>query len=320
MTKSKLDKYYTHEKDIETIFNILKNELSFVDKNKIEFIEPSAGDGRFCIPFKNEGYNVTALDISPDVGWVTQQDFLEYCEPKKDNTLRVFYGNPPFGKSCSLATKFFNKCTELDADLICFILPSSFGKKLTFRKKLNDQYSLYKEFNLNQGLHFERPDGKVYDGVNPVSCKFMIFVKFPRPHVDIPKTIGYNIKRPCNNKVYEEVEGKTISREQPVGNDFDADFTIVTHSTKAGTVEDFNGNTQKVSVRQFVKVHEFFDKDFVRNKFEKADFTYFLEAATIVGSQSSLSTDEIKCCVENSNYKLDILYDKGYRLDKAIKL
>jgi len=317
MSKSNLDKYYTHKEDISMIFNIITDELSFLDKTEIELIEPSAGDGRFCIPFTSNGFDVKAYDISPDNDKVVEQDFLELTleENKKP---RVFFGNPPFGKSCSLAIKFFNKCAELNADLICFILPSSFGKKLSFRKRLDDRYSLYKEFDLNNGLHFERPDGKVYTGVNPVSCKFMMFVKYPRRPVDIPKTLGYTIQRPSNKKILEEVDGKTKSKEQPVGEGFDADFTIVTHSTKAGTIEDFDGKTQKVSVRQFVKVHDCFSSEKIRDKFEKTDFTYFLEAATIVGSQSSISTDEIKCCVENSDYKLDIIADRGYSLQKAL--
>lgn len=315
--KSNLDKYYTHTKDVDMIYNIVTSEISFLDKDDIEFVEPSAGDGRFCEPFKKHGYNISAYDVSPDVDWILEQDFLN-LDMNVKNKVRVFVGNPPFGKSCSLAIKFFNKCAELEADLICFILPSSFGKKLSFRKRLDTRYSLYKEFDLNSGLHFERPDGKKYDGVNPVSCKFMMFVKYPRRSVDIPKTVGYTIQRPSNKKIKEDVDGKTISKEQPVGEDFDADFTIVTHSTKAGTVEDFDGKTQKVSVRQFVKVDHCFDTNLVRKKFEETDFTYFLEAATIVGSQSSISTDEIKCCVENSDYKLDILADKGYSLKKAL--
>lgn len=317
MTKSNLDKYYTHQKDIEMIFNLISSEISFLDKGNVELIEPSAGDGRFCTPFIDGGFSVKSFDISPDVPWIEPQDFLELNLEEKTRK-RVFFGNPPFGKSCSLAIKFFNKCAELDADMICFILPSSFGKKLSFRKRLDDRYSLYKEYSLNDGLHFERPDGKEYEGVNPVSCKFMMFVKFPRKSVDIPKTTGYTIQRPSNKKLHEEVDGKKVSKEQPVGEGFDADFTIVTHSTKAGTVEDFDGKTQKVSVRQFVKVHECFDIDIVRDKFEKTDFTYFLEAATIVGSQSSISTDEIKCCVENSDYKLEVLAEKGYSLKKAL--
>ena len=48
-------------------------------------------------------------------------------------------GNPPFGKNCSLAIKFFNKAAEF-ADLIAFIIPRTF-KRISIQNKLNLNFS-----------------------------------------------------------------------------------------------------------------------------------------------------------------------------------
>jgi hypothetical protein len=294
MSKIKLDKYYTPDEMIQ----ICIDELSkVVDLKEYHVIEPSAGDGRWK-PFLEESRKLSLYDIEPDSDEVSQLDFIE--DSLEVDGKSIFIGNPPFGKACSLAIKFFNKAASYKPDYIAYILPVSFGKRLTIRNKLSREYSVKVSVELPE-IHFEPNAQKGFYQAESsrLHCVFQIWERKPRKNVVVPETNGYKIVRPSNHKILDE---NGISREQPVG-DIDVDFTIITHGTRAGQIVDFDGNVQKVSVCQFVKVDDDVCIEDIRRKFEETDFSYFT-GANAISSQSSLSTAEIICCVEGSDYKL----------------
>lgn len=298
MAKAKFDKYYTPEQVINTCVSALSR---VVEDKDILVIEPAAGDGRWLPVLHKHGFaNTIGLDILPDGPKVKAFDFLiDDLSSDITSTSTLFVTNPPFGRACSLAIKFFNKAAEYNPHFIAFLIPKSFGKKFQARKRINHGYILHSIVELGKD-HFERPDGIRYDGdESRLECEFQIWTKGKREKVLTPKPTGYKIVRPPNQKI---IDREGILRELPVGQ-LDVDFTIVTHGTKAGTVEDFDPTTNKVSVRQFVKVLDGFDVQEVRRKFEVTDFSYFTKSSTI-GSQGSISTDEIICCVEGIDFKL----------------
>lgn len=103
MSKADFDKYYTPQ---SMIAQCMAELLPLIGKD-VMMVEPSAGDGRFVRAAVDAGYNAKGYDLVPDTPNITQQDFLTsqrstFCG--EDEPL-VFYGNPPFGKGCSLATR-----------------------------------------------------------------------------------------------------------------------------------------------------------------------------------------------------------------------
>lgn len=298
MAKAKLDKYYTPD----DVIRVCSEALSEVVDDKMTLvIEPAAGDGRWLQHLRGAGFNNIALfDIAPDCPSVVEFDFLKGdLRPEIYGHPKVFVTNPPFGRACSLAIQFFNKAAGYDPDVIAFLIPRSFGKKLQARRRMHPGYILHSITEIPK-THFERPDGVVYEGAESrVECEFQIWVKGTRAPVKVPEPIGYKILRPANKKV---TDAAGVLRELPVG-EIGADFTIVTHGTKAGMIEDFDPVTNKVSVRQFVKVEEGYTVEEIRKKFENTDFSYFATASTI-GAQGSINTDEIICCVEGVDFKL----------------
>ncbi len=301
MAKADLDKYYTPQAMIEKCMAEL---LPLVGKN-VQMIEPSAGDGRFVDYARERGYLAKGYDLEPDLPTIQRQDFLTSTREtfNENGQPIVFYGNPPFGKGCSLAIKFFNHAAKMNPEIIAFIIPSSFGKKISLRKKLDSRYSLYKTIPLSG--HFERIDGIVYEGVSALSCEFQIWFKKDREHPLTPIPDLYTIIRPVTRKIkVERPDGTFSNRELPVG-DLDVDFTVITHGNKCGQTKDFEPQLDKSNVKQFIKVKDKKDIDLVRKMFDNADYSYFKEAAAIAGAQSCLSTEEILCCVEKSvDYKL----------------
>lgn len=93
------------------------------------YLEPCGGRGAFVDALVELGVssgNILSFDIEPFHPLVSKKDFLE-------ETVQVPAGfialtNPPYGRACSLASKFFNRCAALDAKAIAFLIPSSFHK------------------------------------------------------------------------------------------------------------------------------------------------------------------------------------------------
>ena len=161
--KKDLDKFYTKEEIALECYSTLKGN---VDIGLYDFhLEPSAGGGsfyklldpskaigidididppRFPIPVlcrDNAGNCIPAVPIMygekgmPDI---IKMDFLKF--KPKENKKYLIIGNPPFGKSSSIAIKFFNKAA-LFSECIAFILPRTF-KRISIQNRLDLNFSL----------------------------------------------------------------------------------------------------------------------------------------------------------------------------------
>ncbi len=116
------DQYYTKEsvakKCVDKVIALIPDAQTY------QWIEPSAGNGRFlqCLP---AGYDTLGIDIDPKAAGILQGDFLAWSPTTQKR--RIFFGNPPFGRQGSLAKSFIKHAAQF-ADCIAFILPRSFVK------------------------------------------------------------------------------------------------------------------------------------------------------------------------------------------------
>lgn len=125
------------------------------ENNIAEYIEPSAGEGVF-LDYLDKTY--LAYDIEPEDVRIVKQDYLTLDIHYKKG--RCVIGNPPFGRSMSLAKAFFKKSIII-ADYISFILPIS---------QYKNTQSLY-EFDL---IHTEDLGLRYYSDIK-LHCAFNIY-------------------------------------------------------------------------------------------------------------------------------------------------
>jgi hypothetical protein len=157
-------------------------------------LEPSAGSGVFIDEFEDFTYD--AYDIKPEAKNIIKADFLEKnideIITQKEKELIVL-GNPPY----KLAIKFINKCAQLKARFICFVLPNVF-KKPTILNKIDRAYHLIKQLPLSKNSF------KLGDEDYDVPSSFFIFAKQSelRPLIKLDKPcIGYKYVSFSNLKI-----------------------------------------------------------------------------------------------------------------------
>jgi hypothetical protein len=161
--KCELDQFYTKEEISKKCYDLI---LSFYKESDFSlFIEPSAGNGSFLSLFPKD--NRVGLDLAPKNKEIQKMDFFDYCPPKNNKIITI--GNPPFGRICSTAIKFFNKAAEY-SNVIAFIIPKTF-KKDSLKNKLNKYFHLKAQFDLPKNSFIY--NGESYD----VPCCFQIWEK-----------------------------------------------------------------------------------------------------------------------------------------------
>ena len=162
---SKLDKFYTKRSVAKDCVNVLKELYSLEEFNTI--IEPSAGDGSFVETLPER---TVALDIEPGAPGIKKQDWFDYNEKSEEPLIVI--GNPPFGSRSSLAKDFVRHSVKLGADVIAFILPSTF-KKLSNQSTtiFPNTYKLVAIYDLPKDSFLE--DGKDYG----LTCSFFIWAR-----------------------------------------------------------------------------------------------------------------------------------------------
>lgn len=175
--KSSLDKFYTKLKVADGLIDKVVNILG--PKNYIQtIVEPSAGSGSFSYQFSQYLYiaeaKILAYDIEPTGKNIEKRDFLDgNIDAIVNGGRTVVIGNPPFGKQCSDAIKFFNKCASYNnIEYICFVLPPTFRKD-SIIDKLDDSFELIKDIDVEDDSFILHEDGKERD--HSISCIFQIW-------------------------------------------------------------------------------------------------------------------------------------------------
>jgi hypothetical protein len=109
-----------------------------------KWLEPSGGTGSFIEALLARGVeDIVSYDIEPHHSLVKQGDFHEV---ELDFRGAVSVGNPPFGRNNALSIPFFNKCAT-HSDVVCFIVPKSWGK-WSVTNRLDRDFHLLDEYDL----------------------------------------------------------------------------------------------------------------------------------------------------------------------------
>lgn len=265
---SKLDKFYTIpsivEKclfQVETIYGWSKWDL---------VIEPSAGNGSFLnrIPTDKK----IGIDISPDHKDIIQQDFLTYEPPliKHSVTQILVIGNPPFGRVCSLAIKFFNHASKW-ADVIAFIVPR------TFRRP-----SVQNRLNLNFHLVFDQDIPLTPCSFEPpmmAKCCFQVWERklFKRESVNLPTT----------HSDWEFLKfGSKDENNQPIP-PIGADFAIRAYGGKCGEIVVDNLEMLRPKSWHWIKSN--INVNVLMDRFIQLDYSQSLDTAR----QNSIGRGEL---------------------------
>lgn len=137
--KSSLDQFYTKSYIAKYCYDKIFTIYNYNDF--INFVEPSAGNGSFFNLFPND--KRIGMDIDPKADGITKMNFFDFgyleLNSQRDKNV-ITIGNPPFGRICSLAIKFFNHAAKF-SNVIAFIVPKTF-KKQSIKNKLNLNFKL----------------------------------------------------------------------------------------------------------------------------------------------------------------------------------
>jgi len=252
-----LDKFYTNDNIVDLCLTTLQELHQF---NKFDIIiEPSAGNGKFLLKLPKE--KRIGLDISPEHPDILQQDFFEYkISQKHSNKNILVIGNPPFGKSCSLAIKFFNHASQF-GNVIAFIIPRTF-RKTSIQNRLNLNFHLIKDIDIP---------------INPcsftpkmmVKCCFQIWEKKDneRSKINLPiehsdwQFLGYGPKDSNNQPT------------PPIG----ADFAIRAYGGKCGEIETENLNKLRPKSWHWIKSN--INKSELISRFSLLDYSNSVNTA-----------------------------------------
>lgn len=160
--KQGLDKFYTNKEYAKQCIN---KTFALYDKDTFSLIiEPSAGNGNFYEQINTK--KKIGIDIEPENKKINKLNYLNY-EPQNKNNILVI-GNPPFGRVCSLAIKFFNHSAKW-ANVIAFIIPRTFRKE-SVMSKLDKKFHLVYDEDTPQ-------NPCVFEPKMMVKCCFQIWEK-----------------------------------------------------------------------------------------------------------------------------------------------
>lgn len=211
--KNGKEQFYT----LQTVADSLTKSVSkYFDKDSI-FLDPCAGSGAFPEALKNLGINqdnIHCYDIEPKNTYVKQADFLEMSS--LDITDFIVVTNPPFGRACSLSVSFFNKCADLGAKYIIFLIPASFDKP-AISKRLNKFFHLVETVPV-PNVAFYTDKGVNQKGI--LNTEFQVWERkdFERNQEEVDNTL------------------LTFVKWADVKKGAQYDFCIRTHGSKIGTV------------------------------------------------------------------------------------
>jgi hypothetical protein len=169
LLRNTIDKYYTNPVITKLCVDYYKQNVEICANDLC--IEPSAGNGSFINPIKENFNNYRFYDIEPSNNEIETLDFINFnsiniCDDY--NTIHII-GNPPFGRQSSMAIKFLKKCATF-CNYIGFILPKSF-KKDSMRNKIPINFHNIFEADLPPNSFL------VEDNIHDVPCVFQIWEK-----------------------------------------------------------------------------------------------------------------------------------------------
>jgi hypothetical protein len=266
--KAGLDKFYTKPGTVEKCLKILEDSYEWDEWDEV--IEPSAGNGRFLekIPHTHK----IGLDIMPEHPDVIKQDFFEYAHPGHINKRILCIGNPPFGRSCSMAVRFFNHAAQF-ADVIAFIIPRTF-RRISIHNQLNLSFKLVKDIEIpTKPCCFEPP--------MMVKCCFQIWERSS----ELRKKIILSTIHPDWDFLKWGPNDDSNQPTPPQG----ADFAIKAYGGKVGEICETNLQDLRPKSWHWIKCSDIIEKETLIDRFSSLDYSLSLDSAR----QNSLGKGEL---------------------------
>lgn len=250
-----LDKFYTIPSFSK---KCIHHVTTFYDFSTFDLIvEPSAGNGSFLNQITNN--SKIGLDISPEHPDIIQMDFFTYSPDDKYRNILVI-GNPPFGKVCSTAIKFFNHAANW-ANVIAFIIPRTF-KKSSVINKLNPMFHLIFSEDIPTNPCCFTPNMMV-------KCCFQIW---QRKNIERPQ-----ISLPTRHEHWNFLSlGPLDIRNQPTP-PIGADFAIRAYGGKIGEIKTDNLHLLRPKSWHWIKTN--IDQNTLINTFKNLDYSNSLNTA-----------------------------------------
>lgn len=208
-------------------------------------IEPSAGTGSF---FKNLPKNSIAFDLEPKAAGIIQKNFFDVSY-ERSNILVI--GNPPFGRVCSTAIKFFNHAATF-AEVIAFIIPQTF-QRVSVQNKLDFNFHLVYNEDINQ---------RIFTPDMAAKCCFQIWKRMPEKRQKIElKTFHPD---------WEFLSlGPLDENNQPTP-PTNADFAILAFGGHIGKIETKNLHTLRPKSWHWIKTN---NPDLLIERFSNLDYS-----------------------------------------------
>jgi len=259
-----LDKFYTVPNIAIKCLDQIGSLFPWPEWNLV--VEPSAGNGSFFINIPSD--KKIGMDISPDHADIIQQDFFTYTPVHNGKILVV--GNPPFGRVCSTAVKFFNHAAEWSS-VIAFIVPRTF-RRPSVHNRLNGRFHLVFD-----------------DDVPLVPCSFYPTMMVKCCFQIWEKKNEYRpiIRLSNHHKDWEFLKmGPKDEKGQPTP-PTNADFAIRAYGGKCGEIVQTNLNELRPKSWHFIK--SIIDRDILIERFKSLDYTLSLNTAR----QNSIGKGEL---------------------------
>ena len=280
-----LDKFYTSENFarhcVDQLFDRFPAEGFDLQ------VEPSAGAGSFLRQLSPEVDSV-GIDIFPEDPRVQQGDFFEFTPPPEKRDVLVV-GNPPFGRGCSLAVRFFNQAARW-SKVIAFIVPRTFRRR-SVQNKLNLEFHL---------VHDEEVPSRpcVFSPAMSVKCCFQIWERreSARPVVRLSTTHAHWDFLPY---------GPTDARGQPTPPE-GANFAIRAYGGRIGEIRTSDMSALRPKSWHWIRAKE--PMNVLKARFEALDFSISRDTArqNSMGRADLVSLYEESILHESNSPELDV--------------
>ena len=167
-----MDKFYTLPHVVDACVRAVGEAVGWSGWDLV--VEPSAGGGAFLTRLPGPSGRVVGLDVAPEHPDVRRMDFFDYAPPADVRRVLVV-GNPPFGRVCSLAVRFFNHAAAW-AEAIAFVVPRTF-RRVSLQNRLDRNFRLVRDDDV--------PVGSVsvpsFEPHMQAKCCFQVWVRAEAP-------------------------------------------------------------------------------------------------------------------------------------------
>lgn len=310
------EQYYTAPEVVDMCLEEVQKHINLKGRT---ILEPCGGTGEFIEGFLRAGVQagkIVSLDIEPDHPMVEEGNYLE-TQFKETNLISIT--NPPFGRTSSLAKKFFNHAAN-HSDYICYLIPKSWRKWTTINS-LDPRFHLISDIDLPMNC-FYLPDRTVKNK-NVLNTVFQIWEKrdTKRKKIEIPdnglvkkvlpKTKSVIVPSEIKEPLYKLVDGKPVRFEGKVFRKTKqsrpdsvkgANFEMIVFGHSCGRCKELD--PKKKYEAKTTTMYFQIDRDDVKEALQSIDFSVYYNNVSYV---QALSLQEI-------NYELN----KHFRLNNFI--